>query len=115
MAQQKSQGNASLRLLVRRVRSIGAGAREIEEYELDTGLLRELLDIEKQVAKELGQLENKPAGHDGCKQADRDIIVERIIADSAASELACRLLHHLLKRGERLVGVQRTRDGTSPT
>jgi len=84
-------------LLVRRVRSIGAGAnaRNVEEYELDRGLLKALLDIQKQAAKELGQLENKPAGHDGSKQADRDFAIERIIADPVASELACQLFERI--------------------
>jgi hypothetical protein len=46
-------------LLVRKVKSIGGGesAREVEEFEVDTGLLREIRDLEKQVAQELGQWE----------------------------------------------------------
>lgn len=44
-------------LLVRKTKMLGAGpmAREIEEYELDTGLLAELRAHEKQAAEELGQ------------------------------------------------------------
>jgi len=97
-------------LLVRRIRSVGSGqnAREIEEYELDTGLLKELREIEKQVAKELGQLENKPAGLDSSKQADRDFAIERIIADPVASELACRLFERIA--GEHVAcGLDETR------
>jgi len=84
-------------LLVRRVRAIGAGAnaRKVEEYELDRGLLKALIDIQKQAAKELGQLENKPADPDSSKQADRDFVVERIIADPVASELACQLFERI--------------------
>ncbi len=46
-------------LLVRKVKCIGGGenAREVEEYEVDTGLLKEIRDLEKQVAQELGQWE----------------------------------------------------------
>ncbi len=46
-------------LLVRKVKSIGGGdsAREVEEYEVDTGLLKEIRDLEKQVAQEVGQWE----------------------------------------------------------
>ena len=48
-------------LLVRRVKSIGAGVnvREVEEYELDTGLLKELRGLEKQAAVEAGQWATK--------------------------------------------------------
>jgi hypothetical protein len=44
-------------LLVRQVKSIGSGqaAREIEEYAVDTGLLKELREHERQAAQELGQ------------------------------------------------------------
>lgn len=45
-------------LLVRTVKSIGGGdnAREVEEYAVDTALLKELREVEKQAAQELGQL-----------------------------------------------------------
>jgi hypothetical protein len=48
-------------LLVRRVKVIGAGesAREVEEYEVDTALLKELRELEKQVAVEAGQWATK--------------------------------------------------------
>lgn len=44
-------------LLVRKIKSIGVGpaAKEVEEYAVDTGLLSELREHEKQVAQELGQ------------------------------------------------------------
>lgn len=44
-------------LLVRKIKSIGVGpnAKEVEEYAVDTGLLNELREHEKQVAQELGQ------------------------------------------------------------
>jgi hypothetical protein len=48
-------------LLVRKVKSMGAGenAREVEEFEVDTGLLKELRELEKQAAQELGQWAEK--------------------------------------------------------
>jgi Helix-turn-helix of insertion element transposase len=44
-------------LLVRQVKSVGSGplAREVEEFAVDTGLLKELREHEKQAAQELGQ------------------------------------------------------------
>lgn len=44
-------------LLVRQTKMLGAGelAREIVEYALDAGLLREMRDHEKQIAQELGE------------------------------------------------------------
>jgi hypothetical protein len=44
-------------LLVRRTKVIGSGenARELEEYEVDTALLKELRELEKQAAIEAGQ------------------------------------------------------------
>jgi hypothetical protein len=48
-------------LLVRRVKVIGSGegAREVEEYEVDTALLKELRELEKQAAVEAGQWSTK--------------------------------------------------------
>jgi hypothetical protein len=48
-------------LLVRQIKSVGAGplAREVTEYAVDTGLLRELREHEKQAAQELGQWAEK--------------------------------------------------------
>lgn len=45
-------------LLVRTVKSIGGGdnAREVTEYAVDTALLKELREVEKLAAQELGQL-----------------------------------------------------------
>jgi hypothetical protein len=44
-------------LLVRQIKAIGSGesAREAQEYAVDTGLLKELREHEKQAAQELGQ------------------------------------------------------------
>lgn len=44
-------------LLVRQYKSIGTGpnARQVEEYHVDTGLLRELRELEKQIAQDAGQ------------------------------------------------------------
>jgi hypothetical protein len=52
-------------LLVRHIKSIGSGpaAREVHEYEVDTGLLRELREHEKQAAQELNQWSDKSEVH----------------------------------------------------
>lgn len=48
-------------LLVRTLKSIGSGekASTVEEFAVDTGLLRELRELELQVSKELGQFVEK--------------------------------------------------------
>ena len=48
-------------LMVHKIKSIGYGenATLVEEYEVDTGLLRELREHEKQAAQELGQWQDK--------------------------------------------------------
>lgn len=55
-------------LLVRKQKIIGSGllSREVTEYELDTGLLSEFREHEKQAAMELGQWQEnaRPAGPD---------------------------------------------------
>lgn len=50
-------------LLVRTLKKIGSGedAELIEEFAVDTGLLRELREVEKQSAIELGQWDEAPA------------------------------------------------------
>ena len=56
-------------LLVRQYKSIGTGpnARQVEEYHVDTGLLRELREIEKQIAQDAGQFAERReiSGPDG--------------------------------------------------
>jgi hypothetical protein len=54
-------------LLCRTIRQIGAGenAREVEEFAVDTGLLKELREHEKLVALELHQLAVKHEDHGG--------------------------------------------------
>lgn len=56
-------------LIVRQLKSIGVGAhnREVEEFVVDTGLLREIRELEKQAAQELGQWIDKGelTGRDG--------------------------------------------------
>jgi hypothetical protein len=49
-------------LLVRTVKVIGSGeaAREVAEYRLDVGLLKELRDLERQAAEEAGQWAGRP-------------------------------------------------------
>jgi hypothetical protein len=48
-------------LLARRVKVVGGGenAREVEEYEVDTALLKELRELERQAAVEAGQWTTK--------------------------------------------------------
>ena len=50
---------ASTGLLVRQMKIIGSGkaAREIEEFAADVGLLREIRELEKQIAIEMGEWE----------------------------------------------------------
>lgn len=63
-------------LLAHKVRMIGSGenAMPVDEFEVDTGLLKELREIEKQAAIELGQWEEKQAisglqqAHDNLKR-----------------------------------------------
>lgn len=57
----KDVPGGSTGLLVRKVKSIGfgEGAREVEEYAVDTGLLSEIRELEKQSAQELGQWINR--------------------------------------------------------
>jgi hypothetical protein len=52
---------ASTGLLTRTYKQIGSGesAEKVEEYQVDTGLLKALLDHEKQAAQELGQWSDK--------------------------------------------------------
>jgi hypothetical protein len=48
-------------LLVRTLKSIGSGsaAQVVEEFQVDTGLLQQILNLEKQAAQELGQWSEK--------------------------------------------------------
>jgi hypothetical protein len=48
-------------LLVRTLKTVGSGfdAKVVAEYEVDTGLLKELREHEKQAAQELGQWSDK--------------------------------------------------------
>lgn len=50
-------------LMVRQLKSVGAGdsAIVVEEFSVDTGLLKELREVEKQAAVELGQWNEAPA------------------------------------------------------
>lgn len=50
-------------LIVRQLKSVGSGdsAMVVEEFSIDTGLLRELREVEKQAAVELGQWNEAPA------------------------------------------------------
>jgi transposase-like protein len=68
-------------LLVRQVKSIGSGpaAHEVEEFEVDTGLLRELREHEKQAAQELGQWTERRE-HSGPEGAALPVIGIRVLA-----------------------------------
>jgi hypothetical protein len=48
-------------LLVHKIKQIGSGpeATTVDEYEVDTGILKEMLDHEQQAAQELGQWKSK--------------------------------------------------------
>jgi hypothetical protein len=58
-------------LLVRRVRGIGQGDnfRQVETYETDVGLLRELHRVEESAARQLGQWQ-EPAAEPGPREVD---------------------------------------------
>lgn len=62
MADEDAPGAGS-GLLVKSLRQVGSGANAqlVEEFAVDTGLLREIRAIEEQAAKELGQWEEKQA------------------------------------------------------
>lgn len=53
-------------LLVHTVKVIGGGknAQHLDEYAVDTGLLKEMREVEKQAAVEMGQLDEKPVSGD---------------------------------------------------
>ncbi len=64
-------------LLCRTIKSIGSGpaAHEVEEFAVDTGLLKELREHEKQAAQELSQIAGQLDG------IDQDLLpVEKIVA-----------------------------------
>lgn len=79
-------------LIVRRLKMIGSGesATVVEEHEVDTGLLRELREHEKQAAQELGQWIDKvaptsPDGNDeyqggGFSESERKSLIEILFA-----------------------------------
>lgn len=79
-------------LLVRQVKGIGKGAdfQVIEEYAVDTALLREMRETEKQMAVELGQWTEKTALTDptGTKQYDPSTDDERAARIAAIFERA---------------------------
>lgn len=68
----KYVAGGSTGLLVRRYKSIGSGetAEKVEEFELDSVLLKELREHMTQVARELGQLD---------KASDADQQAERVV------------------------------------
>lgn len=87
-------------LLVRRVKKIGGGdsAELVDEYEVDTGLLKELREIENLVANELGQREIKLHSHNTHEDPARDDLLRKMTHDPdfaiAASDLLFRLGGH---------------------
>lgn len=56
-----SIAGGSTGLLVHDIKSVGSGAnsREVDVYEVDTGLLKEMRELEKQAAQDLGQWTEK--------------------------------------------------------
>ncbi len=83
-------------LLVRTLKSIGSGenATTVEEFAVDTGLLRELRELELQVSKELGQYEERHKHeHSGPDGGPIQITDERLkeLTDEELSGLASTL------------------------
>jgi len=76
-------------LLVKQVKSVGAGlmSQIVEEYAVDTGLLAELRNHEKQAAQELGQWTDKVAPTDPSGQNE----YVGLSADERAARLAALL------------------------
>jgi hypothetical protein len=72
-------------LLTRDVKVIGGGdsARVVDVYEVDTGLLREMREVEKQAAQDLGQWTEKRelTGKDG------EALVVKIISGASLEDL----------------------------
>lgn len=66
-------------LMIRRLKMLGTGenATVVEEFEVDTGLLREIREVEKIAAQELGQWTEKVESSGGLK-----IQVEYVDADA---------------------------------
>jgi hypothetical protein len=71
-------------LLVRKYKSIGSGenATTVEEYEVDTALLKELREHEKQAAQELGQWTEKST-----VQTTTSITIDATVRKAATDEL----------------------------
>lgn len=67
-------------LLVRKLKSIGSGenTKTVEEYAVDTGLLSELREHEKQAAQELGQWINKSNVEQTTKSYDSENTPEQL-------------------------------------
>lgn len=69
-------------LLVKQYKSVGRGddSRTVEEYAVDTGLLREMREAEAQVSKELGQWIGVRGGEDDDGRPVPDFVVQ-IVGD----------------------------------
>jgi hypothetical protein len=99
-------------LLVRKVKSIGGGesAHEVEEYEVDTGLLKEIRDLEKQVAQEVNQWE---AGK-GADRPNVNLNVGGSVNVVAVKQFANLTLDERLRIGLQAGGVPAENRGGGP-
>jgi Helix-turn-helix of insertion element transposase len=79
-------------LMVHNVKSIGSGAdaERVDLYEVDTALLKELRDHERQAAQELGQWSEKSEQVIGIN-SDTQSVMAKIMGNSAAFETAVKL------------------------
>jgi hypothetical protein len=75
-------------LLVRTTKSVGSGesARVVHEYAVDTGLLKELRDHERQAAQELGQWLDKSESNVKVAELPRIKIIEVHVPPGAMSD-----------------------------
>jgi hypothetical protein len=98
-------------LLVRKVKSIGTGkhAREIEEFEVDTGLLKEIRDLEREVALELGQRDAK-----GDDRPNINLNIEGSVNVLAVKQFASLSLADRLRLGLQAGGVPAEGGGGGP-
>lgn len=87
-------------LLVRQIKQIGSGesAQIVEEYKLDTGLLSEFREHEKQVAMELGQWQESTGNHNDVT-VQLMVAIPRDLHDAPAIEAVAEVLPALPETG----------------
>jgi Helix-turn-helix of insertion element transposase len=78
-----NEPGGSTGLLVRTLKTIGQGktSRVVEEFNVDAALLRELLSIEQQAAKELGQWTDKVAVRDESPKPIAVVVIKGVSFD----------------------------------